>query len=118
MIHDSAPATSAPATGAPASPAPADSTQWMAPDAALLTVHVPADAKVYVNDRLTKSTGVLRQFVSRGLAAGSQYKYEVRVELPRGGQTLTETRTITLVGGGDGTLAFNFSDDDNQVAQK
>ena len=45
---------------------------------AVLSVHVPNDAKVYVNGMLTRSTGSDRRYVSNGLRPGFNYTYEVR----------------------------------------
>ncbi|QDU55837.1 TIGR03000 domain-containing protein [Aeoliella mucimassa] len=72
-----------------------------------LRVEVPADAKVYVNDYLTTSTGTERQFVSHGLEAGRSYSYDVRVEYERNGETVTESKQITLIAGGEELLAFS-----------
>ena len=43
-----------------------------------LTISVPSDAKVTINDRETRSTGSRRQFVSYGLTPGLVYTYVVR----------------------------------------
>ena len=40
-----------------------------------------SNAKVFVNGKATTSTGRVREYVSRGLKAGSQYKFEIRAEL-------------------------------------
>ena len=50
----------------------------MGPNAGLLSVWVPEDAKVYVNGHLTKSLGSYRQFLSNGLTPGLSYKFEIR----------------------------------------
>jgi len=77
---------------------------------ALLSVSVPAEAKIFVNGAETTSTGNERQFVSRGLTAGNRYEYEVRAEMLRDGNTVTETKTVTLGPGQQVNLTFNFED--------
>jgi uncharacterized protein (TIGR03000 family) len=75
---------------------------------ALLSVSVPADAKIYINGTATTSSGSERQFVSRGLTSGNRYEYEVRAETIRDGNTVTETKTISLAAGQQVGLSFNF----------
>jgi len=74
----------------------------------LLTVSVPADAKIFVNGQATSSTGEVRQYVSRDLASGMSYAYEVRAEVVRDGQTLEQVKTIDLRAGATNALAFDF----------
>ncbi len=74
----------------------------------LLTVSVPTDAKIFVNGTATTSTGEVRQYVSRDLAGGMSYAYEVRAEIVRDGQTLEQTKTIDLRAGATNSLAFDF----------
>ena len=74
----------------------------------LLTVSVPTDAKIYVNGTATSSTGDIRQYVSRDLASGMSYAYEVRAEVVRDGQKLEQTKTIDLRAGATNSLAFDF----------
>lgn len=75
---------------------------------ALLSVNVPAEAKIFINGAATTTTGSERQYISRGLSAGNRYDYEVRAEITRDGNTITETKNITLTPGQVANLAFNF----------
>jgi uncharacterized protein (TIGR03000 family) len=84
--------------------------------AAMLTVSVPADASVYVNGNRTTSTGELRHYVSRGLTPGAAYTYRIRAEFTRGGEVVTETKTVRLTAGGTASLAFNDVRDDSPLA--
>lgn len=72
----------------------------------MLRVSVPADAKVYVNGKLTTSTGTDRQYVSHNLQSGRTYSYDVRVEYTSAGQPVTEQRQVSLTAGSDELLAF------------
>jgi uncharacterized protein (TIGR03000 family) len=99
-----------PAGGALPGPTPPTKTGWMSSGTSgVLTVSVPYDAKVTVNGRLTKSTGSRRQFVSYGLQPGLSYKYVVKAEVVREGQTVEDTRTISLTAGGMEAVAFGFN---------
>jgi uncharacterized protein (TIGR03000 family) len=75
-------------------------------NSALLSVKVPADAKVFVNDRPTTSTGTERHYMSNGLKAGRTYSYTIRAEVVRDGQAVTETKTVKLTAGEKADLAF------------
>lgn len=74
----------------------------------MLTVEVPADARVYVNGRETRSTGTIRRYISRGLDPSASYTYEVRAEVERDGELQSDVQ-IVQVGAGQVTgLAFQF----------
>jgi len=75
----------------------------------LITIWVPYEAKVTVNGNPTKSTGSRRQFVSFGLKPGYSYKYEIRAELVRDGQTVSESKTVVLTAGQREGVAFGFN---------
>lgn len=80
-------------------------------DSVFLTVSVPANAKVFVNDDLTTSTGTVRKFVSHGLQSGKQYRFVVRAELATSdGQQLTEEKTVVVSAGGQQNMQFAFAD--------
>jgi uncharacterized protein (TIGR03000 family) len=74
----------------------------------LLTVSVPQDAKIYVNDQPTTSTGGVRQYVSRDLQSGFNYTYEVRAEATRNGRTVEQVKRVDLRAGETAALAFDF----------
>jgi uncharacterized protein (TIGR03000 family) len=75
----------------------------------LLTIYVPAEAKVSINGLATRSTGSKRQYVSFGLQPGFTYKYEVKASIVRDGQLVEETRTATLTAGQRTAVAFGFN---------
>jgi len=98
----------APAPGAvPAAPAPGGSTTSMRADG-LLSVNVPEDAKIFVNGQATSSTGDARQYVSRDLASGYNYTYEVRAEVIRDGRTVEQVKKVDLRAGETAKVAFDF----------
>jgi uncharacterized protein (TIGR03000 family) len=71
-----------------------------APDTALVVAHLPEDARIWFQDRPTKQTGTLRQFVSPSLTPGKRYTYTVRVEWPEDGRWVSQAHTF-LVRAGD-----------------
>jgi uncharacterized protein (TIGR03000 family) len=77
-------------------------------NSALLTIAVPADAKVLVNGYQTKSTGSVRQYISYGLQPGLSYNYEVRAEIYRDGRLIQQVRSVTLTSGGRADVAIRF----------
>jgi uncharacterized protein (TIGR03000 family) len=84
----------------------------------LLLVKVPADAKIYVNGKATKSTGDERQFISRGLTRGASYNFEVKAEMTRGGEPITITKSAQLTAGGSAELSFDeLADEPDQIAE-
>jgi uncharacterized protein (TIGR03000 family) len=90
-------------------PKPTDSTQLetVPADAALLVVEVPAGAKIFVNGSETKSTGGVRRFMSRGLQAGKQYEFAVKMTVDRDGTPAEETKMVSLTAGERSTVSFD-----------
>jgi len=66
---------------------------------AYLNVNVPADAKVYLENKLMTLTGTDRRFVSPQLPVGSPYVYTVKVEVERNGKTITKTTEASIIAG-------------------
>jgi uncharacterized protein (TIGR03000 family) len=74
-----------------------------------LTLNVPEDAKVFLSGTPTQATGAVRRFSTSRLAQGENWgDYLVRVEVERSGQTLTKEKRITLSGGDQTELSFDF----------
>lgn len=102
----------------PSDTAPAPTEAASHTSAGLLRVEVPADAKVYINGKLTTSTGTERQYVSYGLESGRNYSYEVRVEYTQDGKAVSETKQIALTAGSNELLAFTSTLSAEPVATK
>jgi uncharacterized protein (TIGR03000 family) len=83
-------------------------------DSAILSVKVPADAQVFVNEHATTSTGSDREFISRNLQNGASYNYVVRASFVRDGQPVTETKLVQLTAGQSSNLDFTAGE---QTAQ-
>jgi uncharacterized protein (TIGR03000 family) len=78
-----------------------------APDSVALTVSVPADARVFINNHPTTSTGDHRQYISTGVQPGAVYRCQVRAEYIRNGKTLSEEKLVSLIAGRSTSLVFN-----------
>jgi uncharacterized protein (TIGR03000 family) len=93
---------------APADPAPETS--------AVIEVTVPADAKVFVNDKETTSTGNSRSYVSNNLQAGKTYLYNFRVEFSQDGEPVVKTESVKLAAGDRVALAFGGNDESQLIS--
>jgi uncharacterized protein (TIGR03000 family) len=115
IVDEGAPVENAPMNppatddAAPPDPMPEGSGAMLRRADGTLIVEVPAEAKIYVNDRLTTTPGAIREYVSRNLVRGYNYTYEVRAEMEVDGQTVSETKKIDLRAGQNVKLAFNLS---------
>lgn len=78
--------------------------------AALLSVRVPAEAKLFVNGLATRSTGSQRRYVSNGLRPGFNYTYELRASVERDGKMVEETKVVQLQAGQTAEVAFGLED--------
>jgi uncharacterized protein (TIGR03000 family) len=88
-----------PATGPETAPPPKPSgtgTTSLSPNQARVIVEVPADAKLYIDDQLMKTTSTRRVFRTPELEKGKVYYYMVRVEVQRDGQTYTDTKRLLV----------------------
>ena len=73
-----------------------DSFQLQDPNATTFKLQVPDNARVFVNDRETTSTGSERVFSAANLDPNQQYRFRVRVEWTADGQQLISNRTLVL----------------------
>jgi len=81
---------------------------WAAPTTtALLTVNLPADARIFLDGKATAASGGVRAFVTPTLEKGKQYSYLVRAEVSRNGATVTEMRTVTFQAGSRVRVSFD-----------
>ena len=73
-----------------------------------LTLHVPADAQVFLGGNPTTTVGTVRTYKTT-LPAGQRLdKYTVRVELQRDGKVVTREQTIALAAGEAREIKFDF----------
>jgi uncharacterized protein (TIGR03000 family) len=65
-----------------------------------LTVKLPADARLWFENTLTRSTGPVRHFHSPQLTGGHSYTYEVRAAWNENGHEVTQTQQVGVTAGG------------------
>jgi len=71
-----------------------------------ISMNVPTDASVYLNDQKMTSVGSVRKFVSPKLSGSGPYVYHIRVELTRDGENLTVRRDQKVLTGENYELTF------------
>jgi len=75
----------------------------------VLTLRVPADARVTLAGNETSATGPVRVFRSRALAPGQEWaNYRIEVTVERDGRKMTREESITLKAGESRELEFQF----------
>lgn len=75
---------------------------------AVIQVTLPADARLTVDGHATTSTSTTRTFVTPALPEG-EFQYTLRAEIVREGRTVVETQVVTVRGGEETRVPFNFS---------
>lgn len=84
-------------TPEPLNPPAGPQTRSEAP--ATFTVHLPANAKLLVDNRPTQSTSTTRTFITPPLPENRSFTYTLKVLIDEGGKPLTQTKEITVRGG-------------------
>jgi uncharacterized protein (TIGR03000 family) len=74
--------------------------------AAKVTVELPVDAKLFIDDQLMKATSAKRVFRTPVLDPGQAYFYMVRAEVDRDGKKLTQTKRVIMRPGEDVKAVF------------
>jgi uncharacterized protein (TIGR03000 family) len=69
------------------------------PAKAILTVELPADAKLYIGEQLMTSSAATRSFSTPELEPGRSYNFVLRAEAVRDGKTFRESKKIVLRAG-------------------
>jgi len=73
---------------------------------ARVVVEVPAEAKLYVDDQLMKTTSTRRVFSTPILEEGETYYYILRAEVDREGQKISRTKRVVIRAGEEARAAF------------
>jgi uncharacterized protein (TIGR03000 family) len=63
------------------------------------TVSLPADAQLWIGNKLTTATGSVRTFSSPPLRPGSQYSYDIVASWYENGEEVTQTQTVEVTPG-------------------
>jgi uncharacterized protein (TIGR03000 family) len=69
-----------------------------------LRLHVPSDARVWIEGKETSQSGADREFVSPALASGRRYVYHIRVQWDKNGKTTERKREVSVQAGDRITL--------------
>jgi uncharacterized protein (TIGR03000 family) len=81
-----------------------------------LILHVPTDAKVYLDGQPTRLEGSTRTFTTQAWQAGDRVPdYAIRVEVARNGQVLTREPKVSLTAGESRELVVDFNAPDVRV---
>jgi uncharacterized protein (TIGR03000 family) len=84
-----------------------DSAQASQDDAARIRVMVPADAKVWFDDRMTQQTGSVREFETPALTPGRDFSYDVKAQWrDRDGKDVTQTKHVDVRANSNATVDF------------
>ncbi len=86
--------------------APPKTKESSAAKGAKLIVDLPADAKLFIDDRPIKTTSQHPIFATPNLENGKTYYYEVRVEVVRDGQVATDTKRVIFHAGDEVRESF------------
>jgi uncharacterized protein (TIGR03000 family) len=76
------------------------------PTTAAIDVHVPANARVWVDGVQTKQTGPTRRFVTPTLTPGVTYQYEIRAAWNEGGKEVSRMQHLTFQAGDSPSVTF------------
>jgi uncharacterized protein (TIGR03000 family) len=81
-------------------PAPKTTTPGVTlPNRARVIVELPADAKLFIDDQLMKTTSETRSFNTPALDKDQTYFYDLRAEIVRDGKQISVSKRITLKSG-------------------
>jgi uncharacterized protein (TIGR03000 family) len=75
-------------------------------DTAQITVKLPSDARLYVEDVLCPLTSATRSFETPALDAGQRYYYTLKAEVVRDGQKRTARKRVVVEAGKEITVEF------------
>jgi uncharacterized protein (TIGR03000 family) len=75
-------------------------------NAARLTVRLPANARLWVEDYQVQQTGPVRVLTTPTLQPGQPYYYTLKAQWDDNGRPVTQERTAQFQAGGDTTVDF------------
>jgi uncharacterized protein (TIGR03000 family) len=74
--------------------------------AAQITVRVPQNARLYVNNELSPLTSTTRALTTPSLQPGRQYYYDLKMEVTENGRSRTQRRQVVVSAGRQVTVDF------------
>jgi uncharacterized protein (TIGR03000 family) len=88
-------------------PAPSDTLVSSSPRPARITVNLPTDARLYIDNVFCPLTSSTRSFPTPPLQPGREFSYTLRAEVTRDGQTRVQSQRITVGAGRQVNVEFN-----------
>jgi uncharacterized protein (TIGR03000 family) len=85
-----------------------DGLGYVDPTRATIVVSLPAEAKLFVDNKATVSTSNVRTFASPALELGKDFEYSLRAEMVRDGQKLVTSKTVLVRAGQETRVAIDF----------
>jgi uncharacterized protein (TIGR03000 family) len=73
---------------------------------ARVVVELPADAKLFIDDKLMQTSSARRVFATPRLEPGRKYFYDLRAEVVRDGATLSNTKQVIFQAGQEVQASF------------
>jgi uncharacterized protein (TIGR03000 family) len=93
-------------TPEPLNPPAGPQTRGEAP--ATFTVHLPANARLLVDNQPTQSASTTRTFITPPLPENRSFTYTLKAQLDEAGKPLTQTKQITVRGGQNTDVTLQF----------
>ncbi|MFN4260991.1 MAG: TIGR03000 domain-containing protein [Gemmataceae bacterium] len=72
-----------------------------------MTVQLPADAKMYIDDQLANLSTGTRTFRTPELERNRDYYYDIKVEAVRDGQTVSDSKRVVVRAGQQARVRFD-----------
>ena len=107
-----------PATNGGTTTTPPPKKTAIEPNAATIVVSLPADAKLSIDNSATRATGATRTFSTPSLEKGKEFRYTLKAEVVRDGQTLSSTKEVTVQAGRETRITLDDMTPAAAVAQK
>jgi uncharacterized protein (TIGR03000 family) len=76
---------------------------------ATVTVHLPADAKLYVDGKVVDLTSSTRTFSTPDIEKGREYFYDLKAEWTRDGKVVSDSQRVVLQAGKVSNVEFKES---------
>ncbi len=73
---------------------------------AQVVIKAPADVRILVNGAFTERSATVMTFSTPALKLGKTYAYQVKAQAVRGGQTVVETKEVTVRAGAEAVIDF------------
>jgi uncharacterized protein (TIGR03000 family) len=83
------------------------SPEAISPNEIHLIVNLPENAQMFVNGNPTTSTGKSRHFVSRELAAGQSYRFDLKMVIEQDGVAVEKQKVVVLESGRGEEVTFD-----------